>query len=803
MLKDYWTIFLRTILRRKLFASIHVVGMAAGLVACFFIALYVLDEYSYDRFHAHADRIYQIGLHSKLGELDVRRASVAPPLADAMLAEIPEVEATLRLNQWLKVVMRFGDKVVIEDKVLFTESNFFEFFSYKLVAGNPATVLKEPNTVVLTETTARKLFGDESPLDKLIVIGDGPDKVSYKVTGVAADCPGNSHLQFKVLLSPGPDSYFKLKEWLNSGVYTYALLRQGASIAVVEKKLEGIVTRHVAPKLQQFLGNTLEQVRAAGGTYAYFGTRITDIHLHSISQEDLEPGGSTTNSNALALIGLFVMAIACINFMNLSTAQSAGRAREVGLRKTLGSLRWQLIGQHLAESALYCFIAVALALVLCYSFLPAFNLLSGKALSLANLLDGKFILVAGLLLVLVALLAGSYPAFYLTSFRPVDVLKGDTSAGRGSKWIRSGLVVFQFAISIFLIIFTSIVYTQISFMQERQLGMDKENVLIIDAYRLGDNVAAFRDALMQQSGISAVSYTANRFPGTYNSFLMRVAGAEGEHRVASYYADYQSKEVLRFEMKEGRYFSNEFPSDSSAVVINEAAAREFGFKKLEGQEILHSPNAFVFLPYHVVGIMRDFNFESYRDKVRPLAIFLDRGPSGIVMARYEGNAREVVEQTAAVWNQFGSGEPFEYSFLDQNFDSVYRSEERMGQVLGLFSVLAVIIACLGLFALAAYTAEQRTREIGIRKVLGASVGSLLFKLTGEFVRLVLIAFVPAALAGWWFTAQWLNGFAYRVEIGVAVFLLAGAGAMVVAWLTVGYHAVKAASANPVKALRHE
>ena len=805
MLKNYFTIAIRNILKRKLFAAINILGMTVGITACLLIALYVIDEFSYDRFHSNADRIYQVGLHKKFGTLDVRSVSTCPPLADAMISEIPEVETVLRLRIGGKPVIRYGEKVLTEDNAFFTESNFFDFFSFRLISGNVKTALKEPNSVVLTEKAARKLFGDENPLEKLIIIEDGgAEKIAYKVTGVAADCPGNSHFKFNLLLSAGQDDYFKYNAWLNGGVFTYFLLRENKDVHDVEKKLENLLVKYEAPGLQHFLGNTLDQIRNAGGVYSYYTTKITDIHLKSNSQGDIEPGGSLRYMYVFGGIGIFILAIACINFMNMATAQSAGRAKEVGLRKTLGSLRSQLIGQFLAESMLYSLVAVASAVLLCFFLLPAFNLFSGKELSMINLLDVKFILGVGLMVLIVGLLAGSYPAFYLTSFGPIEVLKGKIKAGLKSKSIRSTLVVFQFVISIFLIIFTSVVYTQINFMQQQQMGMDKENVLVVEnVHRLGENGQAFRNALVQQAGVSKVSFTGDRFPIFNNSFLMRSAKSDGDHQVASYHADFNFKDVLKIEMKDGRYFSQEFASDSTAVVINEAAAREFGFDKPEGQEILHSPNAFVFLPFQVIGIMKDFSFASYREKVRPLAVFLNRGPSGILIVRYEGNAKTLIVNTSKLWEQYGSAQPFVYTFMDENFDKLYRSEERIGQVLTVFSGLAIFIACLGLFALAAFTAEQRTKEIGIRKVMGASVGSLSKTLTKEFIVLVFIAFVPAAAAGWWVSSQWLNGFAYRVEINLFIFVVAGVSAVAIAWLTVGYQSIKAARANPVDSLRHE
>lgn len=804
MLKNYFTICIRHIRKRKFFAAINLLGMTAGLTSCLLIALYRIDEFSYDRFHANADRIYQVGLHNKFGGTDVRSVSICPPLADAMKDEIPEVESTIRMERWRgKPVFRAGEKAFSQDNVFNTESNFFDFFSFKLISGNSKTVLREPNSVVLTEETARKYFGDEDPLDKLITFGEWDNQKTLKVTGVAADCPTNSHFRFDILISAvGPDSYFEMDYWRNGGVLTYCLLRANTSVADVEKKFEHIVAKYLGPG-QQFFGSSLDQFRKAGGVYSYYATNITDIHLRSTSHVDIEPGGSLMYIYIFGGIGIFIIAIACINFMNISTAQSAGRAKEVGLRKTLGSLRSQMIRQFLAESILYSLVAVALAVLLCFLLLPAFNLLSGKELSMNNLMDVNFIIGVGMMLLIVGLLAGSYPAFYLTSFSVVDVLKGKVTPGLKSKGIRSTLVVFQFAISIFLIIVTSVVYTQINFMQQLQMGLDKTNVLVIESVdRLGENGEAFRNAMLQQTGVSDASFTVNRFPGVNDPGPMRVGRSGGDHYVATYRADYDLQNVLKFEMKDGRYFSKDFPSDTTAVVINEAAAREFGFEKTEGQEVMFSPNG-TYVPAYVIGIMKDFNFQSYRDNVRPLAIFLFNGSWGNLMVRYEGNAKTVIDNTAKLWKQYAKPEPFEYSFMDENFDKLFRSEERMGRVLTVFSGLAILIACLGLFALAAFTAEQRTKEIGIRKVLGASVNTLSMMLTKEFIVLILIAFVPATALGWYVSSQWLSGFAYRVDINPFIFLIAGVSAITIAWLTVGYQSMKAARANPVESLRHE
>lgn len=801
MLKNYFNIAIRNILKRKFFASINILGMTIGTTACLLIALYIINEFTYDKFHRNADRIYQVDLHGKIGGQDIRTTTTCAPMSAALLTDIPEVESSLRIDNFGRSAFRNGDKIFLEEKVFYTDSNFFHFFSFKLISGNPSTALKDPNSIVLTEKLTKKYFGDENPLEKIITIGN--DKKTYKVTGVSADCPGNSHFIYNALISASSAEHLKSTEWLNNGLYTYFMLRPGVQVSSVESKFEGLVEKYVGPEVQRFMGTSLQDLRKAGGAYGYYTTKITDIHLRSTSQGDLEPGGSMMYIYFFGGIGIFIIVIACINFMNMSTAQSAGRAKEVGLRKTLGSLRGQMIAQFLSESMLYSLTAIILSLGLCYLLLPSFNSLSGKELAFKNLLDPIFISGILVLLIFVGLMAGSYPAFYLTSFNTVEVLKGKVRAGFKSKGIRSALVVFQFAISIFLIIFTSVVYNQIQFMQEKQMGIDKKNVMVIhNMDKLGSNKQVFKNTLSQLAGISKLSFTNNYFPGVDNTTVVRSGHSEQDHISGIYYADADHQEVLKFEMKEGRYFSRDFPADSTAVVINEAAAKEFGFEKAEGEEVLYNNGDSVFHHYHVIGIVKDFNFETYRDKVRPLAVFLTKSSRNLLV-RYEGNAQAAVENATKLWKQYANSEPIEYTFMDENFDKLFRAEQRMSKIFSVFSGMAIFIACLGLFALAAFTAEQRTKEIGIRKVMGATVSSLSMGLAKEFIILVVIAFIPAAVIGWWVSSQWLGGFAYRTEINPIIFIVAGLAAVAIAWITVGYQSVKAARANPVDSLRYE
>jgi len=801
MLKNYYKVAVRNILKYKMFSAINIFGMTIGIASCLMITLYVTHELSYDEFHKDADRIYQVGLNGKIGGQDIRVANTCSPMAAALVADIPEIAESTRINTIRKSVIRNGEKIFAEDKVFAVDSNFFEFFGYKLKEGNLKTVLKEPNTVVLTEKLAKKYFDDKNPIGGLLVIGN--ENKTFKVTGVAENSPSNSHFIFDVLISAESDEELKSTIWLNNSLYTYFKLQLGTTLTSAEEKFIPLVEKYIGPELEKFMGTTLQQMKQAGGAYGYYATNIKDIHLHSTSQGDLEPAGNIMYVYFFSGIGLFIIIIACINFMNLSTARSAGRAKEVGLRKALGSLRGQMVGQFMAESILYSFVAVTLAIIISYFLLPSFNILSGKDLGMETFLSPMFIGGILILAFFVGIVSGSYPAFYLTSFSAVEVLKGKVRAGAKSKGIRSTLVVFQFGLSIFLIIFTVVVFQQIKFMQDKNLGIDKNNVLILDnADRLGANKEAFRNGLAELTGISKISYTNNTFPGVNNTTVFKTAGSEQDHIMGVYYADFDHQDVVRFELKDGRYFSKDFPSDSLAILLNEAAAKEFGFENPVGEEVLYNDQGSVFKKYKVIGVIKNFNFESYKDQVRPLSILLTQNADNLLV-RYEGGASDIISRVENLWKQYAPNEPFQYSFLDENFDRLFRTEQRMGKLFSIFSGLAIFIACLGLFALAAFTSEQRTKEIGIRKSMGASVVSLSILLSKEFTKLVIIAFIPAAIVAWYVCNNWLDGFAYRIDINPVVFVLSGLAAIVIAWLTVSYQSIKAAAANPVDSLRYE
>ncbi len=800
MLENYFKVALRNILKHKFYSILNIAGLAFGLTACFLIGLYIFDELSFDKFHKDSENIYCVALHGKIGGQEIYTSSSCPPLSQEMVSEIPGVEQAIRVNPWRNVVMKYEDKAFTETKALLVDSNFFEFFSFKLLEGDVKTALKEPNTMVITKESAVRYFGDQSAIGQLITVGN--DNKAFKVTGVAEEAPANSQIQYDMLLSSESDEDMKANGWTNNGLYTYFRKNPKTTIESINTKLRAFVEEHVAPELEQGFGVSFKEFEKQGGVYAYYAYSLGSSHLYQTELNDgISPRSDVKYVYIMGAVGIFILLIACINFMNLSTARSASRAKEVGLRKTLGSVRSKLVAQFLSESFVYTFVSTVLAVVAVYLLLPAFNLLSAKELVFSTLLNPVILTGVIAVFLIVSLLAGSYPAFYLTSFKPVDVLKGKVKAGMRSKGIRSALVVVQFTISITLIISTMIVFNQLSYLQEKNIGLDKQNVLIIrNARRLTTNMTAFKESVNGLAGLKA-SYTNNVFPGVNNTTVFRTSGTDQDRIMGAYFADYDHLNVLKIELKEGRYFSKDFPSDSTACVINEAAVKELGWTDPLHQKLTNN-NAAKPFDMEVVGVVKDFNFESFKSKIRPLVIQLTPKANNLLI-RYEGSANEAVKKVETIWKRTAANEPFEYAFLDQNFDELFREEQKLGQLFTVMTGIAIFVACLGLLGLASFTAEQRTKEIGIRKVMGATVTSVSTLLSKEFMVLVGISFAIAAGLAWYTMDSWLSSFAYRIELGVGVFLLGGIIAASIAWLTVSFHFIKAARSNPSDSLRYE
>ncbi len=801
MFRNYIKVAFRNILKHKFYSALNILGLAFGLTACFLIGLYIFDELSYDTFHKDATNVYRIGLMGKMAGQEVNTSSSCSPLAQTMVADIPGVEQATRISKDGNLVMKFADKAFVEQNVIYADSNFFEFFTFTLAEGDFHTAFKDPNTLVLTKAAATRYFGNESALGKIMTVGN--DNSAFTVTGIVDEAPHNSHIKFEIILSAASNEGMKSTQWLNNSYYTYYRKNPNTTIASIESKLREMVIKHTGPELESGLGVTFSDFEKQGGIYAYYSFPLLDSHLYKTDMDnDLSSRGDIKNVYFIGAIGLFILLIACINFMNLSTARSASRAKEVGLRKTLGSLRSTLMVQFIAESFLYTFTGTVLAFIAVYALLPGFNLLAGKELQFNSIFSTGSIIGVSVIFFLVSILAGSYPAFYLTSFKPVDVLKGKVRSGMKSKGIRSVLVVVQFTISIALIISTMVVYKQLSYLQDKNIGLDKQQILVLrNARRLESNMDAFKESLNNTTGIIKSSYTNNVFPGVNNTTIFRTAGTTQDHIMGAYFADYDHMSVLRMTLSEGRFFSKDFPSDSTACVINEAALKELGWNDVLHQKLTNFDNGKPF-DMNVVGVVKDFNFESFKSKVRPLVIKLTPKANNLLV-RYEGSAKEAVDKVEALWKRNATNEPFEYTFLDENFDALFREEQRLGQVFSAMTGIAIFIACLGLLGLASFTAEQRTKEIGIRKVMGASVSSVSTMLSKEFMILVGISFVIACALAWYFMNSWLSTFAYRIELNVWVFALGGFLAAAIAWLTVSFHFIKAARSNPAVSIRNE
>lgn len=802
MIRNYLKVAFRNILKHKFFSFINITGLVIGMTCCLLIFVYIKDELSFDRFHAQSLNIYRVMLHGKIGGQELQTLVSNPVLAETMQKEIPGIEQAVRIDHRGDRIMRLEDKAFSEKDVLAVDSNFFQLFSFELLYGDVKTALVEPNSMVVTTATAEKYFGSAAGAMGKTLLVDA-EKRAFKITGVSAVPPSNSHIQYTALLSWSSYPERGRGGWTSNSFYTYILKNPNTKVADINAKLEDMVARFVGPELESGLGVSFDKFREQGGIYSYYVLPMVDTHLHTNHlMHDMQPKGDIRYVYIFGAVGLFILVIACINFMNLSTARSAGRAKEVGLRKTLGSQRGQMIGQFLAESFIYSAVSVLIAVMFSYVLLPFFNTLSGKELTLAVLREPAFISIVFGLIVFVGLIAGSYPAFYLTSFNAVEVLKGKVRAGMKSKGVRSTLVVVQFAVSTFLIISTLIVYNQLSFLQNKDMGLDHHHIINIEGMdRLGKNQRAFNDKVKALAGVEQTSFTNNSFPGVNNTTVFMEKNSKAEKMMGKYWADWDHLETMRFTLQEGRFFSREF-NDSLSCVLNEAAVREFGWTESAlGKEIMdfNGPEPSVI---RVVGVVKDFNFESLKDKVRPMIIRLGDEGSDLIV-RYSGDPQHVVASIETLWKQHAVGEPLEYAFLDQEFDQLFRAETRLRDVFTVFSGLAILIACLGLFALAAFTTEQRTKEIGIRKTMGASSLGLAVLLSKEFTVLVLIAIVPAIALGWYVSDQWLSGFAYRIEIGPVVFVLSAFIALGIAWLTVAYQSLRAAVSNPIKSLRHE
>jgi putative ABC transport system permease protein len=806
MIKNYFKIAVRNLWRNKAFTAINIFGLAIGIATCLIIMLFVQNELSYDRFNKKADQMVRVVFRGSVDGQKMKEANVMPPVAKAFLDNYPEVKEATRLREGGSPVIVYDEKSFKENAFAYVDSNFFQVFTLPLIKGDAATALKQPNTIIITEEMAQKYFGQADPLGKLLTIKDG--NTSFKVTGVINKVPQNSHFHFDFFASMANVEDASSPSFMTSGFFTYLVLDKGADYKKLQSKLPVFVNKYLGPQLQHAMGMNMEQFRQKGNDLGLYLQPLTDIHLHSDFTNDMEPEGDIRYVYIFSAIALFMLLIACINFMNLSTAGASKRAREVGIRKVLGSLKMELVRQFLIESIFLTAIGLALALVLVTVALPFFNDFSGKHLSLHFTDNARLIPFLLLLVIVTGVFAGSYPAFFLSSFKPVSVLKGKFSAGKKTLGLRSGLVVFQFFISIVLIAVTTIVYKQLDFIQQVKLGYDKNQVIVLpETYLLGKNQPAFYNLLLQDPRIENVSISGYvpAGPSYGNNFFIYQGNKSADMiKTMRYDVDYNYLATLSIPMSYGRNFSKNFGTDSSGILLNETAAKALGWDKdAVGKIVSTRDNDGKQTSYHVIGVVKDFHFKSLHELISPLVMVMGNGAGTMIVKIKTKDIAGVLAAMKGDWTSLSGEGLLNYSFLDKRVEQTYQAENKMSVLLAIFASLTIFIACLGLFGLVTFTAEQRTKEIGIRKVLGASVPAIVKLLSKEFLKLVFIAIVIATPVAWRVMSHWLQNFAYRISLSWWMFGLAGVIAVLIALLTISLKAIRAAVANPVTSLRTE
>lgn len=804
MLSNYLTVAFRNLWRHKAFTAINIIGLAVGMASCLLIFLFVSNEMSYDRYYNKADRTYRMTLHTRLGEKDINYAYTSEPAGQALLRDCPGIETVTRLRDDGDMLVKNGTTVFKEERIAFVDSNFFSFFSIPMLKGDKSSALFAPKTLVLTQTTARKYFGDADPIGKTLSIGN---LGLFQITGVCTDIPSNTHFHYDMFGSF--KSVNQGTKWLASGAYIYLQLREGYSIKQIEAQSRGFLTRYVAPEIKEFLGISLPEFQQKGNRVGFGFQAVSSIHLHSDLNDEIEANGEIQYIYIFSAIAFFILILACINFMNLSTAGSAERSKEVGIRKVLGSGQSQLVSQFLVESVLLALLALLMALGLVLILLPNFNELTGKQFTLTSIINIHMLSVASLACIAIGLLAGSYPAFVLSSFTPITVLKGQIQAGLRSGWLRNTLVTGQFVVSIGIIIATIIANQQLGFMQNKKVGFDKEQVLVLhDTQVLGTKLNAFKSELAKLTPVNKVTLAGFLPAGTtrhsQDGIQFKDGTRTGTHLSKSYFIDEDYLPTLGIGLAQGRNFSKSLPTDNTAALINEAAVKAYGFKKPIGQQISITGDGSEGSKrtYTIIGVVKDFHFESMHHRIAPLIMFHGGDNSQLALRIKTDNLPVLLNNIEKLWKA-ETDNPFVYSFLNERFNKIYQSEQRIGQIFGIFAGLAILISCLGLFGLAAFTTHQRTKEIGVRKVLGASVASIVALLLKNFLMLILIAILIAVPIARYGMNQWLQDFAYRIDIEWWIFVLAGGLATSIAILTVSYQTIKAALVNPVKSLRSE
>lgn len=817
MLKNYIKIALRNLLKNKVFSLINILGLSIGMACCMLILLWVQHELSYDRHHDRPEDLYRVWTTLIFQGEEKDFAGTPTPMGPTLKAEYPEVQTMVRILEPLgesqsMIQLRNSNGEVMnsfyEDNGYLVDSTFFDLFKYEFIEGNPKTALTEPNTVVLSEEIARKLFPNKSAMGEIIRISNSNGDVDFSVTGIFAEPENPTHIPGRFYMSLYSGDLWGYMRTVtdfagNNFLKTYIRLKPGTDGQAFEAKLPAFIEKYAAEDLKNAGMGKIQHIQP-----------VTDIHLRSNLEFEFPNQGSISYVYILASIAILTLLIACINFMNLSTARSGTRAAEVGIRKVMGAEKQSLIRQFIGESVFISLLSLLIAIVTVEVFLPTFNRLTGKELSLLSEPSGLLWFVG--IALLTGLLAGSYPAFYLSSFNPTTVLKGKLTNSLSATALRRGLVVFQFIISIVLIVASLFINQQMDYLQNRDLGFEKEQqvVLPLRSINAKRNAQTLKEEILRNAQINSATLASTHpgIPVPYDLPLFAEGQTNNDANVVRVnHTDYDFAKTMGIDLVAGRFFSRDFPADSvNRIVVNEAAVESFGYNSPE--EIIGKPLFIEFsgnrFTLEAIGVMKDFNFESLHKEVTPYGILLSTNnfavpPGYLIVNTAQGNISSTLSTLESTWKNINSGEPYEYSFLDEEFQKNYEAEQRISSIIWYFTFIAIFISCLGLFGLAAFTAERRMKEIGIRKVLGASVANILMLLSKEFVFLVLVAFLIATPIAWYGANRWLETFAYRIDVQWWVFAVAGVMALAIAIFTISFQAVRAAVDNPIDSLRSE
>lgn len=808
MYKNYFTIAWRTFLKSKGYSFINITGLAVGLSACLLIGLYVKHELSYDRFHEKAARIFRVNMELKFGDNHLDLAVANPLFGETAKNEIREVEQTTRLQWYGSFLVKKGNENIREGNVGWADSTLFDVFTLPMISGNPKTALTEPNSIVITESVARKYFDRTDVVGETLTINNSQ---SRKITGVIKDIPSTMHFQFTSFLPIIEHEYALDGTWAGSQNWnTYLLVKEGANVDEVIPLLNKMLDRHLGPQLKTVIGKTLDEFNSEGNFFKASLTAVPDIHLRSDRIGELYGSGNIQYVYIFSAIAACILFIAIINFMNLATARSANRAREVGMRKVMGSKKSALVGQFITESVLTCAAAMLFAVVITLAIFPFFNELTGKPLDPTILLTPRVGIGLLILTLIVGVLSGSYPAFYLSAFQPVTVLKGTHSSNGKRSVFRSALVVFQFSASVFLIAGTLIVFRQLQYIQQKDVGYNREQLLIINNIdKLGKRTEALKTSLLQVRGVAKATVTGylpvNYYRYHDSFFTSPSLELKDAISVQKWVTDEDYLETMGMHLLEGRNFSKEIAADTASLILNESAAKFLGSRDILDKKLYRivDENTKALKEFRVIGVVKDFNFSSLREHVKPLAFTFGSDEGGMTLRLRGSDITQTVSAIDDKWKSVASDLPFEYSFMDADFDRLYKGERQSGKLVTYFASLSILISCLGLFGLATFMAEQRTKEIGIRKVMGASVPGITALLSKDFLKLVLIAVAIAIPLAWYFTDKWLQEFAYHINLEWWIFVVASVMALIIALMTVSVQAIKAAVQNPVNSLRSE